>query len=59
MAIENRFFNSNDDVGVIAQMLCFSLRRTCEVGCDGTMKVYQNYTFFGLVGTGEFRTEDD
>jgi len=25
MAIENRFFNSNDDVGVDAQMLGFSL----------------------------------
>jgi len=28
MAIENRFFNYFNDVGVVAQMLCFSLRRT-------------------------------
>ena len=28
MAIENRFSNSNNDVGVVAQILCFSLRRT-------------------------------
>jgi|GEM_PF-3562976 len=30
MAIENRFFNYFNDVGVVAQMLCFSLRRTCN-----------------------------
>gem|GEM_PF-4074713 len=28
MVIENRFFNSNNDVGVLALMLSFSLRRT-------------------------------
>jgi len=28
MATENRIFNSYNDVGVVAQMLCFRLRRT-------------------------------
>jgi len=40
MATENRFFNSYNDVGIVAHLLCFSLRRT---GCRKSLSFrYKN-----------------